>query len=266
MVTWIVETGIFVDEDDNESNLIRDIESTGATVSTLSWKDVLEHGTRKFFPKRPECGVFLGSIQTAKEFPYPSAVWCDLPRFDCVTYYPRLSGHLLNEDYVILPYGDLLSHKDLLYDAVGEDETVFMRPCRGDKIFTGKAVYRQHFEKDVEFFGFYDDDPTNLVVIARPQNILAEWRFFVVAGRVITGSLYQRLGKSVHERIEESDPIFIKAQKYANVWQPEDMWVLDLCKNRDGDIKILEIGAFSCAGQYASDIPKLVKAVTDHVC
>lgn len=38
MVTWIVETGIFIDENDNESNLIRDIESTGATVFPLSWK------------------------------------------------------------------------------------------------------------------------------------------------------------------------------------------------------------------------------------
>lgn len=266
MVTWIVETGIFVDEDDNESNLIRDIESTGATVFPLSWKDVFEHGTKFALPKRPECGIFLGSIGTAKDFVYPSCVWYDLERLDCVTYYPQLSGYLLNQNYLILPYGDLPYKADFVYRQLGENDTVFMRPTRADKIFTGQLVYREDYEKCVARFGFYDDDPTNLVIVAEPQNLVNEWRFFVVDGKVITGALYRSLGKSVDVQITEDDVVFGQAQKFADIWQPQKLYTLDLCETKAGDVKILEIGAFSCSGQYASDISKLVKAVTDFLC
>lgn len=58
MVTWVVETGIFVDEDDNESNLIHDIESTGARVIVTSWKDVIQESSDFTLPEYDGVGVF----------------------------------------------------------------------------------------------------------------------------------------------------------------------------------------------------------------
>jgi hypothetical protein len=42
------------------------------------------------------------------------------------------------------------------------------------------------------------------------------------------------------------------------------MWTLDICE-ADGQLKVLEIGSFSCSGFYACDPEAIVKAVHEVV-
>ena len=265
-ITWIVETNVFFGDYDQELKIVDTIKKLGIKVIPVGWQMIYNEDQIPF--QTGPC-VFLGSLQLAKKLrsriDLCESIWCDLKQFDCIKYYPHLREHLLNQDYVILPFGVLPHKKDLLYNALGESNALFIRPCRGDKIFGGKLVYKEHFDKDVEYFGFYDDDPENLVLIARPQNIVNEWRFFVVGKKVITGSQYYDHRELSYTRVIESDPIFSLAQKYAEIWQPEEMFTIDLCETKDGQIKILEIGAFSCSGQYDCDIEKIVLSATEFV-
>ncbi len=45
-------------------------------------------------------------------------------------------------------------------------------------------------------------------------------------------------------------------------YQPESVWVLDVCKTNDNQYHLLEIGGFSFAGLYACDKDAIVEAVS----
>ena len=167
----------------------------------------------------------------------------------------------------MLPYGELLRQKGFLYDKLGADGAIFIRPNRGNKIFTGTLVYRERFEKDIDIMGCYHVQPNELCVVCEPHNVKKEWRYLIVDGRVVTGSEYRpglhecTAGISVHSddyvayRVAED---IIENVEYC----PDRCWTLDICMTRQGSFYLLEVGCFSCAGLYVMDASRVVKAVS----
>jgi len=126
-----------------------------------------------------------------------------------------------------LDVGELSRQKEFLYDRIAEGRAVFIRPNRGDKIFTGQLVYKENFDKDVKLFGFYDIEPSELVVVAEPYNIKGQWQFVIVDGEPITSSLYKEnniVGSEFGCKLEA----FALARKLAKPYNPERVWVMDI--------------------------------------
>ena len=130
------------------------------------------------------------------------------------------------------------------------------------KLFTGQVASRKTFAADLEFMGFYEFPVRELVVVSSPKEIVAEWRFVIANGRVVAGSQYKYRNK-FEPRPGYDAKAFDLAQEIAAVdYQPDPVWVLDVCQDSNNSFSLLEIGGFSFSDLYACDKSKVVAAVS----
>ncbi len=212
-----------------------------------------------------DCVIFQGSLQFAaqirREAKWIPGVFFNSVRYNCTHYYPALGEYLLNENYMMLPYGELKRRKEYLYEHLGTDRTIFLRPNVGDKLFTGKLVFKENYEKDVEMLGFYDVPSEALVVAAEPQNLNAEWRFVVTEDGVVAGSQYRK-GIQVWRDAAYPQEAFDLAGEIAKKYKPDGAWVVDICLTKSGRYRLMEVGCFSCCGLYECNRDAVVAAVS----
>ena len=97
------------------------------------------------------------------------------------------------------------------------------------------------------------------VAISEPRTIYREYRFFVVYGKVVTGSLY-KLGGRAQQGLCLDQEIIDFAQARVDQWSPADCFVIDIGLTEEG-LKVIEMGCMNGAGFYASDISKLLQAI-----
>lgn len=98
------------------------------------------------------------------------------------------------------------------------------------------------------------------VMLTEPAVIRQEWRVWIVAGQVVTSSLYKD-GARVVYRAEIDDDARAFAQEMADA-NPgySDAYVMDVCRTGDG-LRLLETNCINAAGFYAADLGALVAAV-----
>jgi hypothetical protein len=262
-VKWIIEDDAFP-------------EDTQPTIDALKSNNI-DYQVVKYLPfhninfvdldyQKEDCVIFYGSLITAQKLRKQSrwipGVYYNKDSYDCINYYARLGKHLLNRNYVMLPFGELKRRKEFLYDAVGEDRTVFIRPNRGDKLFTGQLVYKEYFEEDISRFGYNNIAIDEIVVVSKPYNLLYEWRLVVADNKIITGSQYRENNRvSSSERVPEEVIEF--ANDIVKLYNPNDrVWILDICQEKNKTYHIMEVGCFSCAGLYYCDRDIIVKEVS----
>jgi hypothetical protein len=252
---WLLEPEVFQHDSDS---LIKALESQG-----------IDHVICKFGKPYEdyiaEDVIFHGSLQFAKllkEKTKGNGVYCNLPKFECLYYYPRFGDYLLNSNYIMLPFGELNRRKKWIFDNIGKDNDVFLRPSSGFKNFTGTIISQAEWEQAIKFYGFRID-PEVLIVVAPPAEVLKEWRLVVVNNKVVAASQYKEDGKVV--RIGEVPEIVITYGQ--NVldqvkFKPDPAWVMDVCETKDSiSLKVLEVGSFSCSGFYACDPEPIIKVI-----
>lgn len=212
------------------------------------------------------CFVFFGSINVARDIVAKTSwipgAFRTTGHYLCSYYYPRLGNLAMNAGhYIMMPYGDLLRNKNLLFRSIAEDGAVFIRPDSNDKEFTGKLVFDEDFEKDVGFMGFYDVPPELMCVISAPVNIKHEWRFVMVDGEPITGSHYKN-DRDVEYTAEFPQEAFDTAKEAGKKLNPDRVWVCDICETKAGYFYVIEIGSFSNCGLYKCDTDIIVERVS----
>ena len=185
-----------------------------------------------------------------------------MENFFCSSYACHYGQYLLNRAYVMLPFGELDRRKEFLFDVFGRDRRIFIRPDSPLKLFTGQVASREKFASDLEYMAWYEFPPSSIVLVSSPREILAEWRFVVSRGRIVTGCQYKLDGK-LDYRPEYDHAALELAQAIANVdYEPDPAWVMDICKTSDNAYHLLEIGGFSFADLYVCDKSKVVAAVS----
>lgn len=260
---WLVETGVF---DDTEPRLIKKLKELDIEVHTTGYIPHSKEAPEQV--KALHSGIdliYYGSLNFAQQVDreeFVPGVFGPIEKFNCDHYYPAFGDNLLNADYTMLPYGDLLRRKDSLYQMHASDPSsnscIFMRPVSGLKEFTGVPVHYNKFEDAVQLAGFYDVTPNTMCVVSSSKKIFKEWRFVVANKEIVTGSLYRE--GNLHDEVEtfEDDPAWIYAQEMSELYNPSGAWVLDICELEDGTLKVLECGCVSFAGLYACDLEKFI--------
>lgn len=168
--------------------------------------------------------------------------------------------------YTSLLNGD--ARTGLLGDIVlPNSEYFFIRPVHDDKKFTGKLICRHEFEEWQRRISFGNPEFEYVpVLIASPKKILAEYRFFVVNKKIVTGSLYKRGRNVVYDR--KIDPATIRwTEEVITWWQPADAYVIDvaLVDESWGSVhRIIEINNICSAGFYAADVQKIIMALEEY--
>jgi hypothetical protein len=118
------------------------------------------------------------------------------------------------------------------------------------------------FSADLEFMGFYEFPPSELVVVSAPQQLEAEWRFVVASRHVIAGCRY-KTGAEIDYQPRYDQKAFEFAESIASIdYQPDPVWVMDICKTTDNAYHLLEIGGFSFSDLYACSVHDVVAAVS----
>ena len=177
--------------------------------------------------------------------------------FDFEVWRQHYGEHLLNYDSQVCRFADLPK-------VSGE---FFMRPCEDSKAFAGFVTTWDYYDMwRADVLRVNDDMQTlngsTMITFASVKNILREYRFFVVDGKIVTGSLY-KLGDRVTYMSDIDPDVLAYAQSRVDQWQPARAFVIDIALLEGGEKKVIEINNFNSAGFYASDVSKIVGAIED---
>ncbi len=215
-----------------------------------------------YITDKEDCVVFYGSLQFARliqrKAKWIPGVYCNLPQFECTYYYPRFGKFLLNSEYLMLPFGEIQRRKDWVFDLLQTDGNIFIRPSTGFKSFTGQVVSSQ----DVDMVGMRCN-PEAIIIAHKPIKVVREWRTVVAEGEIIAASQYKIDGEVVKavgapKNVLEFGEMVLNSVRY----QPDPVWTLDICETESGELKVLEVGSFSCCGLYACDPVSVVSLVS----
>lgn len=222
---------------------------------------------QQFFPE-DSCILFYGSLHVAtqivKELSWIPGIIGSLENYYCTHYYGYLEKWLLNADYCILPLQDLsrrvaLAEDPVINNLMGNENRLFVRPNSPLKPFPG-SVYSRKELADLQGLmrRHYLDSPDLLVAIAKENEIEAEWRVVIAQGQVLSSSQYKQSGK-FHYQQGMPDDVRKLAEEVARCgWQPDPIWVLDLCWSK-GNAYILEINFLSCSALYKCNLHPIIQ-------
>ncbi len=267
--SWILERGVFLEGNpDRMKQLIVSggmecIEIQEAPIRSMGYLLILEDRqallVKSLLPPPETRVIVYGSIRLAHDLKgmWIPTVWANSENFSCRTYLARWTRHVLQQDYVIIPFGEFASKAAELLERHGVNRSVFVRPDENLKHFEAKVILESEFES---FLRQSIADETR-VLVARPRALVCEWRFVIWRGAVVTGSRYSQ------ERQLSLGPAEPEARQAAEIvardpWQPEPIYVLDIGKTDQGEYRVVEINSINCSGLYACDLEKVVAAMS----
>jgi hypothetical protein len=262
MATWLIQ-----------SNLLDQVDM-GQLYEALKFHEIPYYGC-KIIPFHDDIECFWTDGEPTHNYiiPYGSSklsrlakemgwkgMFFDLSQFRCDVWNANRDD-MLNFDAEFMTVAEL----EQRFAGVPDDEVFHIRPMEDLKAFNGtittaKEIRRWQHSDDSGSFSF---KKTTQCVISSPKKILAEWRWFIVNGKVISGSSYKMNGQRLVQRATEQD-IVDEAQSFADKWLPSNVCVMDLALTDDGP-KVIEFNCFNSSGFYYHDKKAIVKAVSDYV-
>lgn len=261
VMIWIVEAGAFRTGADALEEAVR---LTGGEIRWLSEDD--EFRGRYGSWELGEAVVFRGSFEAAESFrrrradAHPGVIG-DAAALRCSSYYSGLGNRLLNLQHEFLPLGELRLRWHELQAVHGEG--LFVRPDSGAKAFTGQLVTDlDRFEsRERPYLALME--PSELLVIAPPRRIEAEWRTVVVGTEVVSGSRYKSWGERNVDPDVPSNVLEFARATASEIKPPDSAYTLDVVREEGGRLSVVEFNSFSCSDLYACDPGPIVKAVQD---
>jgi len=182
-------------------------------------------------------------------------------------------GSLLNENHDYRVYSKYYKDNLLNWDSKIQkfDEPIdrdifFARPCEDTKTFTGKIFTIQEWDEfkkrhyDGKYTSSLNSDTT--IQISSVKDITKEFRFWIVNGEVITGSLY-RMGSWINYSENVDDGALEFCKKMVKIYTLADAFVMDICEI-DGNYKIIECGCINSAGFYKANMSKLIESLENY--
>jgi len=141
----------------------------------------------------------------------------------------------------------------------------FIRPVDDTKAFAGHVITQVELRDWVTILEDNDCEvtPNTVVSLSCEKDIDMEWRYFIVGGKIISGSAYRFKGASYTERETEQD-VIEEAQAIADLWLPHPCCVMDLAL-WEGKPCVVEFNGLNSSGFYDHDVTAIVRAVSEYV-
>ena len=140
----------------------------------------------------------------------------------------------------------------------------FIRPLHDLKEFAGHVIGGADLAAWVARLevGDCEINGSCLVALSEPKTIQMEWRYFVVGGRIVTGSAYRFKGQP-HQKRELDAEVLAEAQALADMWLPHPCCCMDVALF-DNKPYVVEFNGLNASGFYAHDIEAFARAVSDY--
>jgi len=246
---YLLQDGLFQDEE--RYQLIRNLKTLKLNYELVKVLPFIED--IKFNTDRTDVFCFgaLKMARLAPKYNWNPGVYMT-KNHDYLVYSEYYKDNLLNSDSKIYKFGDNIL-----------ENYFFARPTKDSKVFTGK-VFDKDTWKEFRNWNLTNGHSTTLdentdIQVCSVKNIQKEYRFFIVKGNIITGSLYRLGNRVTHDNFIEQGAIDF-CYDMINTFQLADAFVMDICLVND-KWKIIECGCLNCSGFYASDIQKLLMAI-----
>lgn len=177
-----------------------------------------------------------------------------------------------NLDYELMlnRYGSLALNAGAVCAPLGDIQPgwarFFVRPVEDNKSFAGMVMTQDEFatfRSNVAALSEEQDVTLRLVdrIVAAPlTRIEAEYRFFVIAGRVVTGSCY-KVGDQVQSSPRVPEAVQAFAQSCVDHWHPNAAFTIDIAETPEG-LRVIELNSANSAGFYACDVGAIIDAVS----
>ncbi len=98
------------------------------------------------------------------------------------------------------------------------------------------------------------------LMLTKPARIQKEWRIWVVAGEVVTWSLYREGSRVLYRSEIDEDALEFALEMVSRNPGYAEAYVMDICRV-DEELRLLETNCINAAGFYAADLSKLAAAV-----
>jgi len=197
-------------------------------------------------------------------------------------FLPGYIDQNLDQSIFLEKYGERMLNKAAKvcdFDKVEKQEydNFFLRPVLDGKQFSGmKLTWAQYVDwrdrvvaLNGEENSFASLKPGDRVLYGPLVNIHEEYRFFVIDGKVITGSRYKRGGKIQYDA-HVDDFIREYAQECCDIWVPNKAFTLDIAviDKPEGTppkeaLAIIEGNSVNSSGMYQCDMGKVVAALEE---
>lgn len=189
--------------------------------------------------------------------------------------YDWFPGSLLNDNHDYRVYSQFYKENLLNYDSIiqrfGDDidrtELFFARPVLDNKTFTGKVfdMYQWlEFKERVKESGHETTlNEDTEIQISTVKKITKEFRFWIIDGKVVTGSLYRNGGWINYSDVVDDGAVEF-CKEMLKIYQLADGFVMDICEVYIDDkieYKIVECGCINSCGWYKANVPKLIDAI-----
>lgn len=220
------------------------------SVNPITGIDYIPYGSTSFIIKSAELG-FKGLHFDLKQFNYQEAV--------------KNRKDMLNNGSITT-----LEECIQILETKEPESEWFVRPSEDLKQFSGQvmtAIDCAEWLKDrmlCASSGSYQLSKDTMILLSEPKTILAEWRWFIVDRKVISGSLYRKQ-RQLYKKRETDIDIIKEAQQLANGWLPSPCCVMDTAIiEESSDTKIVEFNCINASGFYDNDISAVFKALWDY--
>lgn len=258
---WVIQNNLF-NEDANVKlvDLLNRYNMKYELVKVIPFGGGIEPAIQ-FEPNDPV--VVIGSmslVKYAKSMNWTPGAWFN-DNFSYVEYVKHHKEHMLNHNMKVISFGEIPNFIDAF------ESHIFMRPTADGKEFAGtvfnKKDLMEWYDKIMVGDSMWSITKDTQVMLTEPLDIYAEYRFIVVEGKIVTGSLYKRGNVVIYSNII-SDDIINYAKQRAAEWTPDSVCVMDICYDSAG-YHIVEFNNFNSAGLYECDISKIIGSITHFV-
>ena len=190
--------------------------------------------------------------------------------YECENYYPIFGNNLLNINHTFTTYKEFQNNREQYFEKYGTENALFIKPNSGEKTFTGMIILLDLFDKDIEFINRYSEVPDDTkIIVSEPYTIHKEYRFIVNQDKIITGSQYKDKSWHMEREIVRGEKSFTFAQSIVSTikidYFTDPMWCLDIAELPDGQLKVLEIGCFSCCGFYSCNTMIIARNLRQYI-
>lgn len=257
MTIWLYERYIF----DRDQEFLQLLKDKGHEVRLVDYLRFPDPSSTLDKISEDSCVIFRGSLNLGRTIlrsrPWTPGAYLDEKQLNCLNYYTYLGDYLLNNRYHILSLSELMRRKEEMFDTYGSTD-LFVRPVSNMKTFHAGCFNLAEYDLK-SFTSKLRTEKTTTVLVSSKKPISREWRFFFYKDQPITGSLYIQDDEVICEPYPEDGPIISYLAEVMNKarWYPEKLWSIDVCEVK-GEFHVLELGSFSCAGEYACDLSKYI--------
>lgn len=260
-IRWVIQSNLISEDDYNRmSEICKEIgvESEGITV--IPFSPVIPD-----FTNDEKTNIYYGSTTLMYNLYHqrnkPVGLFFDEDTFTMENYLNRYKEHMLTSD------GKITTFKEFSVENHSGDSLWFMRPNADDKSFNGVVKTFSEAKNFIQNSIKYDNvilTEDTKILVGSPWNIEKEWRNYIVDGRVITSSLYQKNFRLKKDGNDIPQDMINFVEDRCKEYVPHAIFAMDiaLC---GGEYYIIECGCLNSVGLYHSDVKKMIVAVTNWI-